>query len=362
MNTREYIEFLGKIEKLKCNTRHSWTSSGRRESVAEHSWRLSVMAMLCADEYPDLDINKVIKMCLIHDFGEAVTGDIPAFNKTANHEKEEDSAVKSLLSSLPSPMREEFTELFDEMNALATPEAKLFKSLDNLEALISHNEADISTWIPLEYEENLVYGQENCEWSKWTRELREELRKDSVKKIEENKMEELILIKPSAEYADQIKEYRQEFLDAGDSMDGTGSLRRFDNPLDFIQKCKDYESLETLPADRVLATQFMLVRKSDGKVLGMLQVRHYFNEYLEKFGGHIGYSVRPSERRKGYAKKMLKMALPYCREFGLDKVLITCIDGNIGSEKTIIANGGVYEYTVYEPNEKEYLKRFWITL
>ena len=68
MKPREYIEFLGKIEKLKCNTRHSWTSSGRRESVAEHSWRLSVMAMLCADEYPELDINKVIRMCLIHHF------------------------------------------------------------------------------------------------------------------------------------------------------------------------------------------------------------------------------------------------------------------------------------------------------
>lgn len=175
-------------------------------------------------------------------------------------------------------------------------------------------------------------------------------------------MEELVLIKPSAEYADQIKGYRQEFLDADDSMDGTGSLRRFEDPIDFIQKCKDYESLETLPADRVLATQFMLVRKSDGKVLGMIQVRHYFNDFLEKYAGHIGYSVRPSERRKGYAKEMLKMTLPFCREIGIDKVLITCIDGNIGSEKTILANGGVYESTVHEPNENENLKRFWITL
>ncbi len=183
MEQRKYIEFLNKIEKLKCNTRHSWTSSGRRESVAEHSWRLAVMAMLCADEYPELDMNKVIKMCLIHDFGEAVTGDIPTFNKTAEHEKTEDSAVKTMLSSLPSPMREEFSELFDEMNTLETPEAKLFKSLDNLEALVSHNEADISTWIPREYEENLTYGQKNCEWSEWTRALREELRKDSIEKI-----------------------------------------------------------------------------------------------------------------------------------------------------------------------------------
>jgi putative hydrolase of HD superfamily len=155
--------------------------------VAEHSWRLSVMAMLCADEYPELDINKVIRMCLIHDFGEAVTGDIPSFYKTENHEKEEEKAIKDLLSSLPDGIREELTALFDEMNALETPEAKLFKSLDNMEAVVSHNEADLSTWIPLEYEENLVYGQKNAEWSEWTRELREELRKDSVKKIEESK-------------------------------------------------------------------------------------------------------------------------------------------------------------------------------
>ena len=102
MNQRTYIDFLNKIGKLKCITRHSWTSSGRQESVAEHSWRLAVMAMLCADEYPNLDINKVIKMCLIHDFGEAITGDIPAFLKTAQNEIDEDIAVVTLLSDLPS--------------------------------------------------------------------------------------------------------------------------------------------------------------------------------------------------------------------------------------------------------------------
>jgi predicted acetyltransferase len=111
-----------------------------------------------------------------------------------------------------------------------------------------------------------------------------------------------------------------------------------------------------------MATQFLFIRKSDDKLVGMIQVRHYFNDYLEKYAGHIGYSVRPSERRKGYAKEMLKMVLPYCREIGIDRVLITCIDGNIASEKTILANGGVYESTVHEPNENEDLKRFWITL
>lgn len=175
-------------------------------------------------------------------------------------------------------------------------------------------------------------------------------------------MEDLILIRPSDEYADQIVQYRQEFLDSGDSMDGCGSLRQLADPYAFIKKCKDYESLETLPADRVLATQFMLVRKSDNRLVGMIQVRHYFNDYLEKYAGHIGYSVRPSERRKGYARKMLNMALLFCREVNLEKVLITCIDGNIGSEKTILSNGGVYEYTIHEPNENVDIKRFWITL
>ncbi len=183
MNIRQYIQFLNTIEKLKCNTRHSWTSSGRRESVAEHSWRLSVMAMLCADEYPEIDINKVIKMGLVHDFGEAVTGDIPAFLKTDEDEKKEEKAIESLLRALPEAQKTELSELFSEMSALKTDEAKLFKALDNLEAVLSHNEADISTWIEREYEENLTYGTQNCEWSQWTKSFREELKQDSERKI-----------------------------------------------------------------------------------------------------------------------------------------------------------------------------------
>lgn len=94
----------------------------------------------------------------------------------------------------------------------------------------------------------------------------------------------------------------------------------------------------------------------------MLQIRHCFNYYLEKFGGHIGYSVAPSERRKGYASQMLKTALPKCKELGIEKVLITCIDNNEGSRKTILANGGLYESTVYEPDEKVSVERYWIAL
>lgn len=175
-------------------------------------------------------------------------------------------------------------------------------------------------------------------------------------------MSDFILIKPSFDYGEQIMEYRREFLDAGDSMDGCGSLRVIDNGEEYVKKCLDYEKPETLPEGRVIATQFLFIRRSDNRLLGMIQVRHYFNDYLEKFGGNIGYSVRPGERRKGYGKEMLKSVLPFCRDIGLKRVLITCLEDNIGSEKTILANGGVYESTVYEPNENVNLKRFWIEL
>ena len=185
MKQRDYIDFLGKIEKLKCNTRHSWTSSGRRESVAEHSWRLAVMAMLCADEYPQVDINKVIKMCLIHDFGEAVTGDIPSFYKTEADEHNENVALMELIGILPEEHYCALSLLFQEIDDQKTPEAKLFKSLDNIEAVISHNEADIKTWLPLEFKENQIYGEENCEWSEWIKNLRKIVKDDTLKKIQD---------------------------------------------------------------------------------------------------------------------------------------------------------------------------------
>lgn len=183
MKQRDYINFLNAIEKLKCNTRHSWTSTGRQESIAEHSWRCAVMALLCVDEYPEVDINRVVKMCLIHDFGEAITGDIPAFLKTASDEETEGRAVESLLAQLPDAMHREFSKLFVEMEKLETPEARLFKALDNMEALVSHNEAPISTWIPEEYSLNLTYGEENAAWSEWTRGLKAELNRETQEKI-----------------------------------------------------------------------------------------------------------------------------------------------------------------------------------
>lgn len=94
----------------------------------------------------------------------------------------------------------------------------------------------------------------------------------------------------------------------------------------------------------------------------MIQVRHYFNKFLSESGGLIGYSVRPSERGKGYAKEMLNVTLPFCASIGLERILVTCFDDNIASERTIIANGAIYDCTVHEPMAGVNLKRFWINL
>jgi len=185
MQSRELIEFLGIIGKLKLNTRHVWAEGGRQESVAEHCFRLAVMALLVADEFPGVDIEKVVKMCLIHDFGEALTGDIPSFLKTKKDEEKEDIAIAELLSNLPESTSDELTALFAEMAQLRTVEARMFKALDKLEAIVSHNESPLGTWLELEYTENLIYGEEEAAQFEYLAQLREELKKDSIRKIEE---------------------------------------------------------------------------------------------------------------------------------------------------------------------------------
>lgn len=177
--------FLHKLEKLKCNTRHSWTSTGRHESVAEHSWRLGMMALLLRENFPELDMDKVVEMCLLHDIGEAVTGDIPSFEKTDRDRAVEGTAVDSLLSALPQPEQSRFQALFAEMEALETPEARLYKALDRLEVVIQHNEAPLDTWLELEYTLNQTYGAEDCAHFPVTRALRELAIQETKEKIKQ---------------------------------------------------------------------------------------------------------------------------------------------------------------------------------
>lgn len=163
MSEQEFMDFLHVAEKLKDFTRHSTTSGGREESVAEHSWRVSLMALLLEDEVEGADFNKIIRMCILHDLGEAITGDIPSFLKTEADSTHEDEVVFHLLGTLPEPQRGKCIALFEEMLGLETKEAKIYKALDKLEAVIQHNEAPLSTWLPLEYELNQTYGYAEAE-------------------------------------------------------------------------------------------------------------------------------------------------------------------------------------------------------
>lgn len=189
MNPEQLIEFLGILEKLKCNTRHNWTTNGRQESVAEHSWRLAVLAMLMEEDFPELDMNKVIRMCLIHDWGEAVTGDIPAFIKTEADEEKEANAIETLLKNLPETISSGYLTMFKEMLDLSSDEAILVKALDKTETLIQHNEAGSGTWLPLEYDLNLTYGNEVCGHFEKTQQLRDKVREHTLRIINEERRE-----------------------------------------------------------------------------------------------------------------------------------------------------------------------------
>lgn len=189
MKIHEYIKIVNIFEAMKRNTRHSWLSDGRHESVAEHSWRLTLMAYFLKDEFPEADIDKVLKMCIFHDIGEAFTGDIPAFLKTTEDEKVEENTVDKFINTLPDEYRNELTLLFDEMNKLESLEAKIYKALDKMETLIQHNEADISTWLTLEYELNLVYGEKEVQFSEYMKELKKAVNEESIRKIEEEKVQ-----------------------------------------------------------------------------------------------------------------------------------------------------------------------------
>lgn len=184
MEARKLIETLTVAERLKDTTRHCYTRNGRHESVAEHSWLMTLMAFFMRDEFPDVDMDKVIRMCIIHDLGEAFTGDIPAFDKTAENEANEEQLLYNWVRTLPGAYAEEMKALYDEMSARETMEAKVYKAIDSMEAVLQHNISDLSTWIPKEYELNLTYGNDKVECSEYLKRVREELRKDSIEKIE----------------------------------------------------------------------------------------------------------------------------------------------------------------------------------
>lgn len=174
MEPEKLLQILSQAGRLKTTMRHCYTMEERKESVADHSWRIALTAMLLTgiEEFRDINMDRVIRMCLIHDLGESFTGDIPAFEKTDSDTGEEADLFRSWVGSFPEPQKQEWRDLLAEMEALRTREARLYKALDKIEALISHNESDIRTWLPLEYDLQLTYGQENMAFSPYMTKLR----------------------------------------------------------------------------------------------------------------------------------------------------------------------------------------------
>lgn len=173
---------------------------------------------------------------------------------------------------------------------------------------------------------------------------------------------ELKLVFPTEEYKEQIEEYLKEHFENGEyELAGDGGLDRIKNFDDWLLKVKRDLSEETIKENRMPATLFLGVRKSDNKVIGTIQIRHRLNESLLKNGGHIGDGVRPSERRKGYATEMIRLALEECKKIGINRVLMVCFKDNIGSAKSIINNGGILENEL--PAEDGKIdQRYWISL
>ena len=173
--------------------------------------------------------------------------------------------------------------------------------------------------------------------------------------------DELELVFPTKEYKKDVEEYLREFLDNGENeIAGDGGLDRIRDFDKWLEKVQNDLSIDTIDKDRIPATLYLTIRKSDKKIVGNLQIRHFLNKKLLNYGGHIGDSVRPSERRKGYATEQIRLALGKCKELGIDNVLMDCDKNNIGSAKAIQNNGGVLENEIYVENEL--VQRYWISL
>ena len=173
-------------------------------------------------------------------------------------------------------------------------------------------------------------------------------------------MEKIILVKPDLSYADEIIKYKEESLKESPLINGSAGLNRFSSIEDWLEELNKRSCEDTVPKGLVPSSTYLGVREKDNYIVGMIDIRHYLNEYLTQVGGNIGYSVRKSERNKGYAKQMLKLALEKCKELKIKKVLITCNEDNIASEKVILSANAKFEDIRNVDGENK--KRFWIDL
>ncbi len=170
----------------------------------------------------------------------------------------------------------------------------------------------------------------------------------------------LVKVRPCDEVA--VNECKQEFFDNNEEkIPGSSSLVKYNTFNEWYKIIKNFEDDEYAEKfNMVPAVQYLLKRKADGKLLGFLQIRERLNEKLSDFAGHFGGAIRPSERNKGYSTKMIKLGVKKAKKFGIEKVLISCLDTNFASARSIEKAGGVYEKTFIDEKEKAQYKRFWI--
>ena len=173
-------------------------------------------------------------------------------------------------------------------------------------------------------------------------------------------MDKIILVKPDLSYADEIIKYKEESLKESPLINGSAGLDRFSSIEVWLEELKKRSCEDTVPKGLVPSSTYLAVREKDNYIVGMIDIRHYLNEYLTQVGGNIGYGVRKTERNKGYAKQMLKLALEKCKELKIKKVLITCDEDNIASEKVILSANAKLEDIRNVDGENK--KRFWIDL
>lgn len=173
-------------------------------------------------------------------------------------------------------------------------------------------------------------------------------------------MTRLVLLPAEESWQNQILAYRTEFQQRGEVLHGCAGLGQAPSFAAWLQAVRDNSREETVRDGLVPASNFLAVRQADNRLIGFIDIRRRLNESLFQFGGHIGFSVRPCERRQGYAKEMLSLALSKCRAYGLRRVLITCRKENIASARTIQSCGGILENEFFK--EGELYQRYWITL
>lgn len=175
--------------------------------------------------------------------------------------------------------------------------------------------------------------------------------------------DELELVFPSEEYKEKILDFKNEFIKNGENIiHGGGGLDKEDNFEVWLKNIKEDLTREIPKTEgkRVPASLYIAIRKSDKKIVGIIQIRHILNDFLLNFGGHIGDAIRPSERNKGYCTKMIGLALKKAKALGIGNVLMVCYKDNPASAKTIVKNGGVLENEL--PKDGIIYQRYWITL